>query len=207
MSQQAATVLKNVFQFATILNQASNTDIQKWDDVSVSNAVDWAEYCQELYIRLKGLPCESDLNSQLAQMTMLLAPVSCLHLTLDSLQSAKYLLVNTLMSNPSLSTQLQGKLRVTLSNTQDGKEILSKIQLENSRRNNAMNFFESLQQSSESTEKELESPANFLVHHLINIVSCAKKKDRFESYCYAVCDKLMRSTGGNGVFVNMFKLK
>ena len=54
MSQPAATILRNVFQFATILNQASNADVQKWDSISISNALDWADYCQEVlfqYIR------------------------------------------------------------------------------------------------------------------------------------------------------------
>ncbi|KAK3768027.1 hypothetical protein RRG08_007503 [Elysia crispata] len=211
MTQQAAIVLKNVFQFATILNQASNADVQKWDGPSVSNALDWAEYCHELYVRLKGLPSENDFNSQLAQMTMLLTPVSCLHLTLDALQNAKYLLVNTLVCNSKLSTQLHRKLEAALSNSQDGNEILSKIQQQASSLKTAENFFESLRRpsadASGTSQDRAEFHANFLVLHLTNIVSCAKKKDRFESYCHAVCDKLMQSPQGDNVFVHLFNCK
>lgn len=209
MSQNGATILRNVFQFATILNQASNAEVQKWDGESLSNALDWADYCQELYMCLKEKPLEKELNSHLAQMTMMLQPVSCLFLTLDSLQHAKHLLINTLMCNPHVSKPLNEKLRVVLAEQPGGSEILSQIQHQFSTLRAAEDLHASLWKLSHGEENtkgnNFAFQANFLLEHLMKVVGCSKKKDRFESYCHALCDKLIKSREGNDIFVSMFQ--
>lgn len=44
----AATILKNIFEFVKILNSASQQSVELWDDLSLVNALDWADYCQEV---------------------------------------------------------------------------------------------------------------------------------------------------------------
>lgn len=44
----AATILKNIFEFVKILNSASQQSVELWDDLSLMNALDWADYCQEV---------------------------------------------------------------------------------------------------------------------------------------------------------------
>ncbi|GFS04409.1 fanconi anemia group F protein-like [Elysia marginata] len=226
MSLHGATVLRNVFQFATILNQASNSDVQKWDDVSLLNALDWADYCQELYVRLKDKPFENELNSHLAQMSMLLQPVSCLFLTLDSLQNAKYLLVNsesgyrsphrsifTLSAGHGQDQARQAAIPSKLSlvsfdQRREACQEETQLHHDVSTLRAATDLHTGLSsrsaQGPDKTRRDRQRfQANFLLRHLMNVVRLAKKKHRFESYCHAVCDKLMQSPDGNNIFVFM----
>ncbi|GFN77680.1 beta-1,4-mannosyltransferase egh [Plakobranchus ocellatus] len=212
MSQAAAIILKNVYQFAVILNQASNSNVLKWDNVSICNALNWADYCQELYKKLKGQSYEKEFNSQLAQMTMLLQPTSCLFLSLDSLENAKFLLAKTLIGNPSMTAPLRKRLTMELSRTRDGQNLLSKIEEETSTLKDTEELYLYLLCQhggplAEATRHKSRFQSHFLLCHLISVVSTAKKKDRFKSYCHALCDKLMQSQSGHEIFVNMFRWK
>lgn len=39
------TLMKNIFTFANILSQAGSDVVEKWNNTSFRNALNWADYC------------------------------------------------------------------------------------------------------------------------------------------------------------------
>lgn len=39
------TLMKNIFTFANILSQAGSDVVKKWNNTSLRNALNWADYC------------------------------------------------------------------------------------------------------------------------------------------------------------------
>ncbi|KAK3100775.1 hypothetical protein FSP39_025150 [Pinctada imbricata] len=87
-------LMKNVFTFANILNQAGTEAAKKWNQQSISNAFNWAAYCEKVYDEVKGKPYEPDICRKLRGLTVHLTPPSCLVLDLQDLKSATTLLLS-----------------------------------------------------------------------------------------------------------------
>ena len=45
-----STILKNVFTFGNILAQSSTEAVKHWDNRSLENAFNWANYCEKVTI-------------------------------------------------------------------------------------------------------------------------------------------------------------
>ena len=45
-----STILKNVFTFGNILAQSATEAVKHWDNRSLENAFNWANYCEKVTI-------------------------------------------------------------------------------------------------------------------------------------------------------------
>uniref|UniRef100_A0A0B7B164 FA complementation group F n=3 Tax=Arion vulgaris TaxID=1028688 RepID=A0A0B7B164_9EUPU len=173
----ASIILKNIFEFAKILNRASHQSVTHWDDQSLRNALDWADYCQELFHQIKGQEYEEDVNSQLSQMAVFLNPVSCLRLSVDTLGCARTQLVQVQKKCSDKCLQVCTDLLNSLT------DRCHASYLQNIRS---------------------DYQAQVLLHNLVAALQNVQKVQRFEKYCCNVYNKLAETQEGWNILVCLF---
>ncbi|CAL1536614.1 unnamed protein product, partial [Lymnaea stagnalis] len=198
----AETIIKNIFQFAKVLNDASGENVCHWNTKSLQNALNWADYCQEIYRQVKGMEYEAGVNRQLEEMTMFLEPVSCLRFSVECLGNAKYLLAETLMTNPKFPSTSQEILQNLIKAKADGPIIIQQLQKETCFKiyQDLVSFICIQQEDKTANDKIIEHESSYqakaLLHHLAKTAHAATKVQRFKKYCQAVYDKLAESQKG-----------
>ncbi|BFZ24251.1 hypothetical protein BsWGS_27290 [Bradybaena similaris] len=207
----AATILKNIFEFVKILSSASQQSVALWDDQSLMNALDWADYCQELYTEIKGQDYEEDINSHVRQMVAFLDPVSCLVLSVDSLGCARTLLVESLMSNPRLHSSSQEKIYHIFSKRPEDLKILQQVQQKCSQSTRCLQLCTDMLSSVSGRSEcdylqscRCEVQARVLMENMVTAAEHIKKVERFEKYCHSVYSKLTQTQDGWNVLVHLF---
>uniref|UniRef100_A0A0B7B089 FA complementation group F n=3 Tax=Arion vulgaris TaxID=1028688 RepID=A0A0B7B089_9EUPU len=205
----ASIILKNIFEFAKILNRASHQSVTHWDDQSLRNALDWADYCQELFHQIKGQEYEEDVNSQLSQMAVFLNPVSCLRLSVDTLGCARTQLVQTLMSNTKFPPLSQKKLISILQRSPDGVRVLEEVQKKCSDKclqvcTDLLNSLTDRCHASYLQNIRSDYQAQVLLHNLVAALQNVQKVQRFEKYCCNVYNKLAETQEGWNILVCLF---
>ncbi|WAQ98175.1 hypothetical protein MAR_022548 [Mya arenaria] len=99
-------IIKNAFTFSNIVSQAFGEEVRAWNEKSVQNALSWAHYCMKVAEETKGCSYRSDLDRHIQGLTILLNPVSLLHLDLNLLTKAPSILTKILLKNPHLPRHL-----------------------------------------------------------------------------------------------------
>ncbi|CAG5122094.1 unnamed protein product [Candidula unifasciata] len=205
----ASAILKNIFEFIKILNLASHESVALWDDLSLTNALDWVDYCQELYTEIKGQDFEQDVNSQMRQMVAFLDPVSCLVLSVDSLGCARTLLVEALISNPRFPSSSQERLYKILAKCPEGLKILKEVQQKCSETTSCLQLCTDVLSSLTDRSDYLPSlrcdlQASILMDSIVEVVKHIKKGERFDKYCQCFYNKLTQTQEGWNILVHLF---
>ncbi|KAK3606351.1 hypothetical protein CHS0354_041987 [Potamilus streckersoni] len=101
-----SAVMKNLYTFANLLVQASTGAVSQWDVRSITNAYNWAAYCQKFYEVAKGKSFAVHLDRQIRSITLLLDLPGQLELNLERLKDATYILTKKILGNPATTDKL-----------------------------------------------------------------------------------------------------
>ncbi|KAK6976465.1 hypothetical protein BgiMline_022896 [Biomphalaria glabrata] len=208
----AVIIIKNIFEFAKILSSASRDDVEKWNKVSIQNALNWSEYCEEIYKHVIGQDFEDDVNQKVNQLTLFLEPVSCIRLSTESLGKAKYLLVETLLSNPKFPLSSKFILRDIIQEKSECAWILRKFDDRWTQLKTYSQVCQEVLNETETIERDAnllfgnkaKCEAKTLMQHLVVSMNSSEKLERFTKYCKSLCDKLSESNEGWAIIVCLF---
>ncbi|KAI0219626.1 hypothetical protein LSAT2_028831 [Lamellibrachia satsuma] len=99
-------ILKNIYSFLNVLEQAHCKRVAAWDVQSLGNAFRWATYCEKIYDHARGKSYSTELDRQIISMGSLPWSLGNIRISLDLLHSATSTLTKTLLQNCHLSRRL-----------------------------------------------------------------------------------------------------
>ncbi|XP_060062655.1 uncharacterized protein LOC132543197 [Ylistrum balloti] len=192
------TLMKNVYTFADIVHQAGGDSITRWNDKSIHNAFNWANYCQRVYSETVGRPYRAELDRCIKALSLYVPSPCCLDLNLDALQHANILLLQTLVENPLLPCRLlQGVVDFCVK-CEVSMDSLVKVCAKGSEKRTVVNTFEDILDhlGVSSEDCRLESQAETLLTILTSLSKYSNNRERYHLFVSRVLKHLTKDTEG-----------
>lgn len=171
-------VVKNVYTFASVLARANTSAVKQWDMRSLNNALNWAKYCMKVEEETRSKSYRTDLDRHVQSLTILLDPVSLLHLDLCKLQDATGILCKLLLQNPDTPDTLVNALHKTV------QEGCKEYEVNHSRRGTCdSTLYQLLGEDVLPGEASCQDQAEYVMQRLVNLkkltLSSAHRYERF----------------------------
>ncbi|XP_033743841.1 uncharacterized protein LOC117329799 [Pecten maximus] len=192
------TLMKNVYTFADIVRQAGGDAVTHWNDKSIQNAFNWADYCQRVYRETEGRPYQAELDRHIKTLSLYMSSPCCLDLSLDALQHAEILLIQTLVENPLLPTRLLKDVVDICVKSEVKLDSFTKVCSESCENRTIVHTFEEiLDQLGVSTEEcRLESQAETLLAILTSHYQYSNNRERYQQFVSRVLKHLTKDREG-----------
>lgn len=190
--------MKNIYTFADIIRHAGGSNVTHWNEKSVHNAFNWANYCQRVHYETAARPYRGELDRHIKSLSLYLSPPCCLELSLDALQHAENLLLQTLVGNPLLPTRLLECIVDTCMKTETSRDTFVKTCSELSKSNSIMETLEEIfDQLGVSTEDfRIESQAETLLTKLKSQYQYSTNSERYRQYVFGILKQLSKDKKG-----------
>ncbi|XP_022327686.2 uncharacterized protein LOC111127006 [Crassostrea virginica] len=198
------TLMKNIFTFANILSQAGSDVVEKWNNASFRNALNWADYCVKVFKQIENKPYRREIEKHMSVMSLHLHPPSCLKIGVEDLGKARLILIKTLLQNPYVPDKIlktvleQQKLGDTIDpSSQDCPDIVKQVTL--------VSMLTKTFKSSSPTDGQtkLKSEARALLFTMIGLLPCSSNSQRFESYACNLLSRIAKKLGRLDLMLKM----
>ncbi|XP_033105998.1 uncharacterized protein LOC117108152 [Anneissia japonica] len=195
-------IVKNAQSFIEVLQNSRAIDVKYWDSIGLQRALQWAKYCEEVYIKLKDKPkAVEQINKKLKLICCLPgASIGDDIISVQDLSQSQRLLLKNLIQNRYLPSCLFGEVLEQYTHLaedsgssgfdqviQDASEC---IQAKSSQMYLHQNMRENFQMKEEHSDiLNARLLKRFLVHHHSNSPCTQKSNEYLEQVLHSVASQ------------------
>lgn len=172
-----------------------------WDIKSLENAFNWARYCEKVEAQTQEKSYREQLDGQLQSLTLLLAPVTLLDLSLTRLQHAVVYLGKILLENAALPDSLRKVVQRELENS-GREEIITLSRVRESREKSGRSLYYLLGNDPSVPDTTVDQ-AGIVIQRLARLKKASANKERYCSFFKEFLGKLTTESVGWEVVIYM----